>query len=327
MPERSDRFRLNLFLTVIAFLITVTGIFVTIIIYQRSKNIEVSAQVLASEELTLYTSEAELSARYTWAGEEVTHLWKLRINFVNSGDKTIVGAGDMRNILNDGLNFVFPSNTQILKIQKEDQNFTNTIVYTEKNQVQIQFPQWRSGEYIIASFYIASEEPLDENPFPKVSSRDIIDGDVVVQDISDRKTSEPLFFIDRSPRYLSIAGKIIGWITSLTLSVIFFGLFITGCISGIRLIKMAWWKSNYLKEFTEYLDKIKPPLTKNDKKYYTYFPYHLPEKLWDGFKGQKITIKEPITPFDEKEEAITIIIVSLILFIGNISIILMLIPA
>lgn len=295
---------------------------------KRAKKTEVSAQVISSEELTFYTPEAELSASYKWSGEEVTHLWKLRIKFVNSGKITIIGKSNQKNIINDGINFVFPDNTRILRIQMEDEDFTNIMKKKEINQLQIQFSQWRSGEYALASFYIASEEPLDRDPFPMVPKiRDIVNGEVVVQDLRDRKLGEPLLYIDRAPKYISISGKIIGWGIVAAVALGSFVLFIGGCIAIAQLCQIAWWKRNHLSEFTKFIDKIKPPLTNEKKEEYSKKPFILPAKHWDKFKGQQIPVKNIMFESESQKEAIPFMLVSLGVLFGSIALILSLIPA
>jgi len=328
MKERRKRVRFRLIpvLTITSAIVGFVALFLMIYLYWFPKKYEVFAQVLSSEELTLYASEAELSASYKWAGEEVANLWKMRINFVNSGGETIVGI-EKRDITNDGLNFAFPNNTRILKIQKENgtDDFENKIIKTKENQFQIQFRQWRIAEYIIASFYIASDESLNALSL-ETPGRDIIDGDVIVQDLTDRKVSAPLVLIDRSPRYFSIPGKIMSWSATIIWLILAFVLISMGSTSIVQLTKIAKWKKRYLEEFTKYLNKIKePPMTKKDRKYYTNFPNELPEEIWDGFEGKKLNVGKP--EFSDKSYAILYTIFGLFLIIGGICAILMFIPA
>lgn len=303
-------------LSLIAVVLTVVSVYFGI----RAEKTEVAAQVLASDELTTY--HPELEAKFTYAGEEVRHLWKLKVRFLNSGDKTIVGEGNQSNILGNGLNFAFPDETRMLRIEEEADTFESDIVQTEPNRFQIQFRQWRSGEYSIVSFCIASDKPLDPDPFPTVPNRDIIDGDVVVQDLTERRPEERMFVVDRLPIPISMMGKILGGV-------------ITGIIALALVIFVVWawkdslpvfkWKRQYLSNFFDYLDQIEPKLSRQAKEEFKKRPYELPEQLWAKFEGEKVPSKRLV--FDNITEAIGFTIGPLLLAFGLTCLILMLIPA
>ena len=152
-------------------LVALLATVVSVGIVLRAEKTEVAAQVLANDELTMYPAVAELKGYFTYADEEVAHLWKVRVKFVNSGDKTVIGMGNQKNILGEGLNFVFPDDTRILRIEEESETFQSNVEQMEQNHFQIQFSQWRSGEYRIESFYVASDYPLNENPCPTTTTR------------------------------------------------------------------------------------------------------------------------------------------------------------
>jgi len=288
--------------------------------YFGKEKAEVTAQVLACDELTTY--HPELEAKFTYAGEEVMHLWKLKVNFVNSGDKTIVGEGNQANILGEGLNFVFPDGTRVLRVEEETDTFECSIVQTNSNEFQIQFSQWRSGEYMIGSFYVASEQPLTVDPCPAVPSRDIIDGDTIVENLTEKGPEERMSLIDRLPTGMSMFGKIMGLVILAIFAivgVIFVG---TGWKPALRLRK---WKARNLGSFIKYLDQVEPPLSDEDKQGFKKQPYRLPEELWANFEGEKVPVKRP--SFDSIPEVIYFTFAVLIIASGSVIAILALIAA
>ena len=330
MPKKAEISAYYKIITIIGASVTlIAGIVViaTFIIEMRAKKIEIDAQVIGSEELTTPAPEAELKAQYTWAGDDVSNLWKIRINFINARDKTIIGKGSQKNILNDGLNFVFPEKTRILRVQTENANFKNTIIWT-MNQFQIRFSQWRAQEYITACFYLSSEEPLAEDPFPIVLNRDILDGNVVVQDLRESKPSEKLFLIDKLPKFLSLTGKIIGGILAGLIAYLF--AMLTYAVWKAMIIFTKWknWKKLYLSAFIKYLDNIKPQLSIKKKKEYALNPKKLPEKFWANFDGPPAP-KKITEPFFIKSIAkcIVLTIALIVIIFGFASLILTLIPA
>lgn len=313
----SKRWVLGLMVGVLAFVATVVGI----VLMVRSEKAEVTAQVLANDELTMYPAVAELRGYFTYADEEVAYLWKVRVKFVNSGDKTLVGMGNQKNILGEGLNFVFPDDTRILRIEEESETFQSNMEQIEQNHFQIQFSQWRSGEYNIASFYIASERLLEAVPCPSVLTRDIIDGDVVVEDLTERRPEERKFVIDHLPKVVSTSGKIIGVVVTGFLTIVLLVMGVSGWKPAFRLEQ---WKNQYLSSFNDYLDQLEPPLPEREKKLFKQKPYKLPEVFWAKFDGEKVT-EEP--SLDSRGACIGFIIVSVFILFGLISLILMLIPA
>ncbi len=314
----SKRWVLGLMVGILAFVATVVGI----VLMVRTEKAEVTAQVLMNDELTMYPAVAELKGYFTYADEEVTHLWKVRVKFVNSGDKTVVGMGTQKNILGEGLNFVFPDNTRILRIEEESETFQSNIEQIEQNHFQIQFSQWRSGEYAITSFYIASEKPLEVYPCPSVPTRDIIDGDVIIQDLTEREPRERVSIIDRLPIPISMAGKVIGGIFAGAIAV---GLLIFVIWSWKNSIVLFTWKRRYLSDFFDYLDEVEPKLPHQTKQRFRRRPYELPSRLWDKFEGQKAPKSDMV--FDNIGETILYTVVPLMLAFGPICLILILFPA
>ena len=80
----------------------------------------------------------------------------------------------------------------------------------------LRFGQWRPGEGMVASFYVASEKPLEQPPLPSVKRRPIIDGEVIFRRPSPLEQVEATeSYINRLlPPTLSLVGKITGIVLS-----------------------------------------------------------------------------------------------------------------
>jgi len=312
-------------ITIITFVATILALAFPIAIYliqRASGETEISAQVLSNDELTLYASEAELNARFSYAGEDVAHLWKTEVRFINSGYGTVIGKGSMKNIISDeGLNFVYPENTRILRVQEIDENLEAKLIQTGENNVQVQFSQWRANEYVLACFYIASEEPLSVNPLPSVTEREIIDGNVIIEDFTKKEVGKRRYAIDVALKGFARYGKIMGGILDSVLIIVLFGLFLGGWIGYIRL---SSWKKKYFEGFLKHLPKIKPPLGKELIDFYIKHPDTTPADCWEDFKGKKSPSKLQI--FDDLKDALLSSVVLIILLIGFLSLLLSIIP-
>lgn len=192
----------------------------------------------------------------------------------------------------------------------------------EPNHLQIQFSQWRAGEYVISSFYVASDEPLDDDPLPDTPTRDIVDGDIIIDDLTERVTPERMSLIDYLPRAISTFGKVIGGIFS---SAIALGLIVFVIWSWKNSIVLFNWKRRYLSNFIDYLDKIGTQVPEHAKQRFRKKPYYLPNRLWDKFEGQRAPSSSMV--FDSVGEVIIFTIVPLMLAFGTICVILVLLPA
>jgi hypothetical protein len=194
---------------VVLAVITILGVIGTGVglwLSNRSETTQVTAEVLASDELTRYEAVSGLEGQFAYQGVPVKHLWKLRINLVNSGDRTVVGEGNLKNVMGDGLCLAFPEGTTILDVTVTyDIPEEITVVLNEQNSFLVKFPQWRPGESVRTDLYIASEEPL-ESLFPVTRGRDIVDGEVITRDYTESRRVEPSSAIGYLPSGISTAG-------------------------------------------------------------------------------------------------------------------------
>lgn len=312
-------------ITIITFAATILALVFTIVIYliqRASGKTEISVQVLSNDELTLYASEAGLNARFSYAGEDVAHLWKTEVRFINSGYRTVVGKGSTKNIISDeGLNFVYQENTRILRVQEIDENFEAKLIQTGENSFQTQFSQWRANEYVLACFYIASEEPLSVNPLPSVAGREIIDGNVIIEDLTKKEVGKRRYAMDVALKSFARYGKIMGGILDSALIIALFGTLLGGWIGYIMI---SSWKKKYSEEFLKHLSKIEPPLGKESIDFYIKFPDMTPADCWEDFKGKKPPSELQI--FESLKHALLISVVLIILLIGFLSLLLSIIP-
>lgn len=308
--------------------VTIIAVIVSVAIYfsQRGdKNILIEAQVVSDEELTLYAPEQELSVRFTYAGEEVKHLWKQVIRFQNAKARTVVGTGKMMNIIGDGISFSFPSGTRLLKMQKTEDNFGASVVQSGPNRFQIQFSQWRQDEYLVETFYIASDVPLDKKPLPTYVSRDIIDGDARIIDFARLGSKGRRFLIDSFPLNLVLVGKILGIIVLLLL--IFAIVFIlTDLWKDYFELYPAYhkWKKEYRAKFIELLNSKKLNLSSETIALCKKEPNFFDDSVWKKFKMKRPPMKPD---FASPLQGLGISLLALPVFYGIIALALSIIPS
>lgn len=321
--DKGSKFRhlipaISLIITFIALIFAL----ITFLIQRSKRETRISVQILSDDELTMYSPEEELNARFTYAGEEVAYLWKVKAKFINSGSKTVIGKGNLKNIISEvGLNFAFLNDMRVLRLQKLDGNFKSSLVKTEANKFRIQFFQWRKNEYIDACFYISSEKQLEERPLIIIPDREIVDGDVFIEDLTKKKIASGLYAIDHLPKTFSMFFKVFNGIVLLGALFVILGISAESLQEKIRFSK---WRKKNLDKFKKYLVEIKPDIDEWWVNHYVEFPYILKEEEKKGFKGQKI----PEDGFQIKsvKDALIGILTSIIFLIVISSYVSMLIP-
>jgi len=258
---------------------------ITILILLNKGETKINAQILSKDELTIYAPEQELNARYTYAGEEVAHLWKIKVRFINSGNKTIITQGSSKNILTkEGLNFIFSDIKKILRIQELDANFKSSITQAEANKFQINFVQWRENEYIDACFYVSTEDKSGVRPLLSIPEREIIDGDVHIEDLTIRESGGRRLAIDYLPKSNAITIKIIIGLIVIGFSSLAISFLAQNFQEKIRFSK--WMKDNAV-DFRAHIKKIHDKIPEEEVKDMLDYPFKIPEQYRVGFKNQR----------------------------------------
>lgn len=233
-----------------ALIVTAIGTFFEV----RSRVLKAELQIISADRLTQTRDIPGLEANFTFKGSLTKELWKLKVQLLNSGDLTIVGKGNKKNIVGDFITIAFPNDVSVFEPQKEFDNFPHNlqIVKDSSNEFLLEFTQWRSGEYGSYSFYISSDIERKEAPTPAFPKRDIIDGDLLVRDLALPVTQKKPY-IDKFPKPFAIAGKILGIVGVLLVT----GALIFGTFSMAK-DSFPWfrWRYRYYDQFLLYLEHI-----------------------------------------------------------------------
>lgn len=241
--------RLAVFIALLASLATLVGLLLEV----RSENRVVEMQVLSADQLTRLPSVNGLDGEFSYNGVSVTDLWRLRLRFLNSGNTTLIGQGSGCSLLGKSISIAFPPDVRVLDASPYVGSF---YVLTEitSNSLDLEFSQWRQGEDFETIVYVASDVVLDAPPFPSVPGRPIIDGQVVINDLTASRQAEPRRAIDYLPAPVALVGKILGGLLSLIIGAIAFGvLVVSGPASYFRAQR---WKSRYSELFRKHLDSL-----------------------------------------------------------------------
>ena len=147
-----------------------------------------------------------MSVKYYYQDSiEVHNLWRMQWVIRNTGDKTIVGAGNDSQLLNNGLPLRFSNGNQVLSLRINNSN-NNAIL----RDTCLWFQQWRRGEYVELTAFIEN----DKQPEIQVSDRDIVDSKISYSKYSPESTMIRSSIIEYLPQWVSKTLKIIYYIFS-----------------------------------------------------------------------------------------------------------------
>lgn len=269
----------------------IVAVIFSVLFQAGSQGPEIIVDVISSDELTKLPEDPNIKGSFTFGPDNVAvaHLWKVRVRFLHSGGKTLVGEGTQRNLIPDFLEFEFPEVVRILDIDEESNDFDGTLSLGNQNTLRLQFSQWRQGESLLASFFVASVLPLEMALTPEPRGRPIIDGVIRVQEISNKQPTMERNVLEILPARLAFAFKWFGVLVTAMLSLLFF-LMIISFNSDFK--KWKAWKSDYFEEFKSHMAGD-ANLTSLDQLVYLQSPWLAPPSVWDDFGGQRIPVNNP----------------------------------
>lgn len=230
---------------------------------------------------TLGDGEPNFKVDYKYKGKEIRNLWKYNIQFRNTSNKTLIGGGSQKNILEKDLTFILKNEYLILDYKRTHSDFNNNIII-DSTKLKISFDQWRTNEILEYSFYVKTNtSEIDTLLLSQPKSRQIIDGDIIFayQDLinNDKKIT---YFI---PNKL----KSISYIIVLIILILFFASIVLLTVIGLQeYIKIIKWKKN---NFSDYKESVRKKFSNQGtiKKYIRNPKLNKENSFWMNFKGAK----------------------------------------
>jgi len=277
-------------LKIFVFLVSLIAAIITIIVFvfPTQERIKMSVSYVSFENLTdeNRSKEPELNAVYYYKGETIDHLWKVRVNFENTSNKTIIGRGSQKNIIPDTITLNVKKGCRLIDKKLVHTDFAHNMQIINNDLVSIGFDQWRSGEAMDYFLYIQIPEglPKDANDIlSQPESRQIIDGDIFFNLSLESEGKDKLvtsFLPSKVKKIIYIVA--IGYL-GVTILVLFIIIF---CIVIDFVRKKQWLKIN-IDEYKKFLSTKVEEGTQEYNKY-----LKRPDKFWDkysssDFQGKK----------------------------------------
>jgi hypothetical protein len=258
----------------------------------------ITCLVPSSSELTAVARSPDLSAAFTFRGKNVEHLWKVTLDCTNTGDSTIVGEGQGKNILQDSILLSFPENTSILASEVDSKDPTDLPVIPSvipPNTVSLTFSQWRKNERVVLSYYV--ETPANvPRVTPRSTRRDILDGFVSVSEVrgTDEVANDTRWISPRLPPNLRALVDGVGRSFAAVLGalVLLISVFVT-----VESVQYFLWRRSNQSKFREFLGTLpESKISASDRQKYDNRPDLMPKSLWVGFEGTRIPVDNVIAP-------------------------------
>lgn len=181
-------------------------------IYEEKISLEV--KTIDVIELTSLPKIDGLKASFEYNDTTVTNLWKMRFYISNVGTKSIIGQGDRKDLLTDGLPLYIQDSISILLIKSKDKNFPIEIK-NNKNHLTLEFKQWKVGEYTEVIGYV--ENYKIGEPSVYIDDRDIIESEILFSKYEPIDKEVKAKLIDSLPEGLQ---SFIKWMIILTIAVL-----------------------------------------------------------------------------------------------------------
>jgi hypothetical protein len=222
-----------------------------VVIQIRTENRELDIHINSADQLTSLPNVDGLKGTFFYKNTNVVDLWKLRINFINGGDVTLIGEGQASHLLHNNILVQFPSEVTILDMSQQSGDFYK-IIQTSSNQLELTFSQWRPKEEFEITLYITSNKVLDTLPTPLVIGRPIIDGDVIVSNPSTQNDSPKQPLLDKLPSLVASTTRVLGVI----LVLLIIGLLLVSIYFILQEhVDIRVWKTAHTPAFNAYLSK------------------------------------------------------------------------
>lgn len=291
-------------LGVIASLATVLTLWIQI----QSRTPGAEVQVLSVERLTTPLDVEGLVGTYSYNGQPVRDVWKLRLRFLNTGDATLVTEGPRQNVMPGSLSLAFPAGSRVLQHSLENETFPSSLS-VGVDRLFLHFSQWRIGEEATYSVYLGHDQLVDEAPLPRPIGREIIDGDLIVRSLPTGGAAQPRTQLDGLPRPVPTIGRSIGIALAGIAAVTFFVMFLV--VAPLEVLRLQIWRRRHGGAFEKYLEEVfhekqdfpqftwMPGVEKEDLPQLARQPWGLgfpfpAEELWKGFVGPICPIQHPM---------------------------------
>jgi hypothetical protein len=250
------------------------------------------AKVVSIEDLTETIRASGIGAEITVSDQKVQSLWEIRISIRNNGEKTIIGVGERKDLIDRGLKITLPKGYRISAAVNEKSDPEVSLNTVAETVLEVSFDQWKPSEKSHIRMYASGPQYLQEAPIPTINERALIGGTIEtsitrtgsgdIVDIPDHKIKIKKNTYDA---WLTVFGFFS------VFSVVIIGA--AGVAAPLEYLRVRQWRQKHGKAFRRYiseldLDQVKDHVYRESKEQWISNPYHTPEYIWNEFSGERI---------------------------------------
>jgi hypothetical protein len=271
-----------------------------VMMQSRSNAPQIRFRTLNAVELTSVQEVPGLIAEFKYRDNAVKQLWKTNVRFENSGNCALIGTGARKSLIGDSLKFVFPADSKVLDHQIVSNDFGGKFQMTDAHTLIVMFDQWRKMEKADLSLFIETTSPSKQAPIP-LTTRDLIDGEILVDDIPAPSKPTTLPLLDYLPGPLPLVVRVVASVVCVLIGCMFFFVGLSGAWNFLKL--RGWKLQNWhgFKRFIAAADNAE--MTDQQKSRFLSFPYQMPEAAWKKFEGERLNLNTTDVVFDTWKQA------------------------
>jgi len=219
--------------------------------------------IVARNALLTEVPEAEgLVGEYYFEDLRIEQLWQLEIRVVNTGNRTLVGQGQIANVLGGGLAAEVPAQFRILRADMYRNDPVASVVLDGEQGLVLSFAQWQSGEVVELVLYVeAVLLTTTAQPELTFAERQLVDGRVIQGPMTGDDQLRRTTLLDSiggaSAAAVRVIGSaILGILAVVSGTILFLGCkdFFTAASAAPEVAEYSDAVSNWLSEHPE-LDK------------------------------------------------------------------------
>ncbi|HDO1312673.1 hypothetical protein ACE1B4_07240 [Aeromonas veronii] len=240
---------------------------------------ELEAKVTHVEEFSAKPKIEGLTGEFTYKGSKIENLITLRVKITNTGNKTIIGKGEQKNIIGETLSIDSQDYISIVDVTLLS-NDINANILKDESSISFSFNQWRPNESIDIFVYINANKSTSSNLLV-TKNREIIDGDFRVVDASTGKSEQNPLNNYISAGYVK-GLKVFGYLSLAVVFPVFMLLIIEPFKSRYQALR---WKKMNSGSFGLFIDEKLSFLSESEREIIKGDPELLSKVMLKGFDG------------------------------------------